>query len=83
MGPLNQKLREIREAGEARRDAETNAIMHRATEELRESGILEGVVTAGEQAPRFARPSLEGDTVRLSGVLREGPAVLSFFRGRW
>lgn len=39
--------------------------------------------TTGDPAPDFELPSTNGDTVRLSDVLTEGPAVLVFFRGTW
>ncbi len=83
MGSLNETLREIRERGAAKRPPEVTALMYRATDELRASGILEAVPGAGDPAPPFARPNLSGETVRLSSVLRRGPAVLSFFRDRW
>ena len=83
MQSLNDRLRAIREAGEAKRPAEINERVHRATDELRASGILERVPGAGDRAPLFARPNLDGDTVRLSSRLRAGPVLLSFFRGRW
>ena len=80
---LNEKLRAIREAGNAKRPPAITAIMQRATQELRDSGIMDRVVPVDAQAPLFARPNLTGDTVRLRTVLRSGPVVLSFFRGRW
>lgn len=83
MGPLNTKLRKLREEKEAKRDPAATALMSRATEELRASRIIDGIVGVGEPAPAFARPGVDGETVRLSALLRRGPAVLSFFRGRW
>lgn len=82
-GPLARRLTEIREAGAAKRPPEVTATLKRATEELRGSDILEGVPAVGDRAPVFARPDLAGQTVRLQAVLRNGPVVLSFFRGRW
>ena len=83
MQSLNDRLTAIREAGEAKRPDEINERVHRATAELRASGILDGVPGSGDRAPLFARPNLRGDTVRLSSRLRKGPVLLSFFRGRW
>jgi peroxiredoxin len=37
----------------------------------------------GEIAPDFVLPDLDGAPVRLQDVLRQGPAVLLFFRGGW
>ena len=57
--------------------------MAAGTEAVRASGILERVPQPGDRAPLFARPSVAGPTVRLPSLLRRGPVVLSFFRGRW
>jgi len=83
MQTLAETLREIRERGEAKRPPEWTAVMKETTAELQASGITDGIPTVGDQAPHFARPDLEGQTVRLSSLLRNGPAVVSFFRGRW
>ncbi len=83
MSTLAQTLKRIREAGAARRDPAVTRRLVRGTADLTASGILDGTVQAGDVAPLFARPSLSHETVRLGRVLRTGPAVVSFFRGRW
>jgi peroxiredoxin len=40
-------------------------------------------VTVGEKAPGFALPNATGATVILDALLRQGPVVLSFYRGGW
>lgn len=80
---LGQRLADIRAKGEAKRPAEVTAVMHGATENLRNSGILERIARVGQRAPLFARPNLDGQTVRMRSLLKRGPVVLSFFRGRW
>ena len=82
-GPLCRRLAEMRAEKEAARPAAATAIMHAGTEALRASGILDRVPRVGDRAPLFARPSVAGPTVRLQSLLRRGPVVLSFFRGRW
>ena len=83
MGSLNEGLIALKAAGEAKRDPSATALMNQATADLRASGILDGVLSVGSPAPRFARPNLEGATVHLRTLLQRGPVVLSFFRGRW
>lgn len=80
---LAEQLAALRAEKDAARPAEPTAIMNRATDELRASGILEGVPGVGDEAPIFARPGLDGRTVRLDSLLKKGPAIVSFFRGRW
>ena len=82
-GPLNRRLAEIRAEKEAARPAPATAIMAAGTEALRSSGILDRIPGVGDRAPLFARPSVAGRTVRLAALLKRGPVVLSFFRGRW
>ena len=83
MPTLAQTLKRIREAGAARRDPAITRTLVRGTADLKASGILDGVVKTGDGAPHFARLNLSHDTVRLARVLRRGPVVVSFFRGRW
>ncbi len=58
-------------------------IMHRATEDLRNSAIMEGVVKVGDAAPEFELQDATGKRIRLKDLLPEGPLVLSFYRGKW
>ena len=80
---LNERLAAFRAEKEEGRDPAVTALMNRSTDELRASGILDGVCSVGDTAPLFARPNLNGVTVRLRTLLKRGPVVLSFFRGRW
>lgn len=83
MPSLNDQLAALRAEKDAARDPAYTAIMNRATEELASTDILDGVPGVGARAPLFARPNLDGETVRLRSLLRKGPVVVSFFRGRW
>lgn len=83
MGPLNTKLAAMRAEKAAKRPAEITAIMDGATEALRASGIMTGIPGPGDRAPMFARPDVDGQTVRSRALLKRGPLVVSFFRGRW
>ena len=83
MPTLRRALADLRAEKDAARDPVATAIMNRATEQLAASPIMESVVKQGDTAPMFARPDLDGETVRLRSVLKDGPAIVSFFRGRW
>ncbi|MEE2899944.1 MAG: hypothetical protein VX815_15905 [Gemmatimonadota bacterium] len=83
MESLNERLAALRAQKEQGRDPEATALMNRATDDLRASGILAGVSSVGEAAPLFARPNLKGETIRLRSLLERGPVIVSFFRGRW
>lgn len=59
------------------------AVVHRAAEDLRNSGILERALGVGAKAPDFKLNNAEGEPVRLLSMLSQGPVVLGFYRGRW
>jgi hypothetical protein len=80
---LEQSLATIREASAKRIPPETQAVMHRATEGLRASGILDRVIKVGDPLPAFALQNAYGREVRSSDLLAEGPLVLTVFRGSW
>lgn len=83
MESLNARLAAMKAEKDAKRDPAATAIMDRATADLRSTDILRGVPGVGERAPSFARPNLDGDTVRLRSLVKRGPVIVSFFRGRW
>ena len=80
---LAETLQGIRQASAKRIPPERAAIMHRATEELRTSGIMDRVVQIGDKLPAFALPNAYGQEVRSADLLAKGPLVLTFFRGTW
>jgi len=80
---LKDTLRGIREASAKRIPPDRAAIMHRATEELRASGIMDQVIKVGDRLPGFTLPNAYGQQVRSSDLLAKGPLVLTFFRGAW
>lgn len=58
-------------------------IMHRATAELKDSGAADRALKVGDPAPSFTLFNQEHVQVDSSALLREGPLVVSFFRGHW
>ncbi|HTV93843.1 MAG TPA: hypothetical protein VMG98_14100 [Verrucomicrobiae bacterium] len=80
---LADQLAATRQAFEKKTPAEITEQMHRATEELRNSRILDHVLKKGERAPEFALPDTNGVLVSSADLLRKGPLVVSFFRGKW
>lgn len=80
---LKQRLETLRKASETRIPEEARAIMHRATEDLRRSGIANRVVKVGEKAPTFELSNPRGEQVRSEALLAKGSLVVSFYRGVW
>jgi hypothetical protein len=80
---LEEKLATIREMAKTRQPPEVRAVMQKATEDLRASGIMDRVVKVGATAPDFTLPNVAGQPVSLAALRARGPVVLSFYRGRW
>ena len=80
---LEDKLAAIREMADKRLPPEARAVMHKATEDLRASGITERIAKAGSVAPDFTLPNAAGQSVSLARLREHGPVVVSFYRGRW
>ncbi len=80
---LQDKLDEYKKSFLKTAPPEAVAIMQRATEDLRNSGILDKVLKSGEPAPKFSLPDERGGLVELKDLLAKGPVVISFYRGQW
>ena len=82
-GRLQKRLDRIRESFESQAPADVLAVMHRATDDLRASGILDGVIQPGDTLPAFRLPDVNGAQVESADLLAGGPVVLTFYRGAW
>ena len=80
---LKEKLDAIREGAAKMIPPAAFATMQRATEDLRRSGILDGVIKVGDRLPAFALANARGQRVASADLLAQGPLVLSIFRGHW
>jgi hypothetical protein len=80
---LAEKLDEIRAGAVKTIPEDRLAIMHRATDDLRASGIMDQVLKVGDRLPDFALKNTEGDEVQSSALLSQGAVVLTVFRGSW
>ncbi len=80
---LQDKLDEVKKGFESSAPPEALTIMHRATEDLQNSGILDRVLKVGKTAPGFMLPDVQGQMVSSANLLSKGPLVVSFYRGVW
>lgn len=88
MAILQSRLDEFKkkfESGAPPYNAPREAIetMHRATAELKASGIEDRVLKVGDRAPEFTLFNQDHVEVSSPNLLRQGPLVVSFFRGHW
>ena len=63
--------------------AERLATVDRAAEEMVHSGLAARALQPGDKAPPFELPDGDGMLWRSEELLRSGPLVIVFYRGRW
>ena len=80
---LAEKLTAKREAGTASFPKETKEKMHRAIDELRNSGIMDRALNVGNKMPSFDLPNTRGEIVSSDSLLENGNLVVTFYRGVW
>jgi peroxiredoxin len=80
---LKSELAALYERFKSNTDAGIREAMARADIDLAASGLTSRALGAGDRAPDFTLPSVCEGPVRLAGLLKDGPVVLSFFRGGW
>ena len=80
---LQEVLREFKEGVLAKLAKEDVALMNEGTLALIRSGIVGNAKKVGDAAPDFTLPNTSGELVSLSGLLAQGPAVVTFYRGAW
>jgi len=80
---LQEKLNAYKAGMVKKAPKEALEIMHRATEDLRNSTIMEGVVNVADPAPEFELQNVAGELIRLKDLITAGPLVLSFYRGKY
>ncbi len=80
---LKEELNALRLRAQSRRPGEVVEKMHRAVDELRNSGALERILKIGDKAPQFALPNAAEQLIDSKAWLAKGPLVVTFYRGRW
>jgi hypothetical protein len=80
---LQERLDARRLQFEEKAPKETLDIMHRVTEDLRNSGIMDHILKIGDTAPDFELKNALGQPIQLRSLISDGPLVICFFRGKW
>jgi peroxiredoxin len=80
---FQQRLQSIQDKIEGSLPADYLKVMHRATDDLRASGIQEQVLKAGQTMPAFELRNQDETLVDSQQLLAKGPLVITFYRGIW
>lgn len=78
---LQEKLDGFRTSFETDPDLKIN--LDKEALRVKNSGIEEQALKAGQPAPDFELPDMAGNMVTLAQLRAEGPLALVFYRGRW
>ena len=80
---LQDRLNALKTNFESKAPKEALEIMHRATDDLRESGILNGILNLGAKIPDFSLKNADGTECHSKDILSESSMILTFYRGKW
>ena len=80
---LSQQLEELTIKLHTLVAVERLQVINQEIEHLTSSGIAESALKAGERAPAFELHDGDGMLWRSQDLLRNGPLVIVFYRGRW
>ncbi|MEM7697182.1 MAG: hypothetical protein AAF236_02120 [Verrucomicrobiota bacterium] len=83
MGSLQEQLDEIHRNFESSAPSDALEVMHRATDELVDSGLAERAAGSGDTFPDFALTGADGTPFASQEVFGSKPVIVNFFRGFW
>lgn len=80
---LQNKLDSMKNNFLKRADKQKIEVYEAGIDSVIKSGVLENAKQVGEEAPNFVLTNAKGDTVELKKLLKNGPVVLTWYRGGW
>ncbi|AFC26285.1 peroxiredoxin-like family protein [Saprospira grandis] len=83
MKSFQEKMAALQKKLEGRMPADYIQIMHKATADLRASGIQEGVLKVGDKFPAFTLKNQDGSPIQSVEIFKKGPVLFTFYRGIW
>lgn len=80
---LNETLAKFKQERSANRPPQVTKVMQAEAIRWANAGLEEGSLQVGNKIPAFALTNATGKTVSSADLLKEGPLVISFYRGAW
>lgn len=80
---LKTKLDEKKEGFLKRADKKKIEIYEAGIDSVAQSGITKRAIQVGQKAPDFTLNNAKGEAVKLSELLKNGPVILTWYRGGW
>jgi peroxiredoxin len=81
--PVKKELEEFKREMASKAPAERLKAYEEGVELVKKSGAVERALKVGDKAPDFVLPNATGKPVELSGLLKHGPVVVTWYRGAW
>jgi peroxiredoxin/YHS domain-containing protein len=84
LAPTVQQLLDAKKAEfEKKAPSEVQALYEKGIKDVGASGVMSSALKVGVPAPEFELPDATGKKVSLASVLKDGAAVLVWYRGGW
>jgi peroxiredoxin len=80
---LKEQLAQFRADWRERVPAERQEMMLRHIQQLRDGAISKTMLKVGDRAPSIVLADAKGETVDVATLLKQGPVIVSFYRGGW
>ena len=80
---LNEVLAKMKQERAARRPPEATKLLVEESERMAQLGINDTSLKPGDKAPSFTLSNAVGHSVSSDDLLKQGPLVISFYRGAW
>jgi peroxiredoxin len=80
---LQQGLDQMKERFAKRMSAEQTTANEKSIADIAETNVLERALKVGSKAPMFSLPNAKGGTTSLEALLKNGAAIVTFYRGGW
>ena len=80
---LKEQLKAKRMELESGRDKTQTEVMRHTTEQLIREGIGNSALEVSDEIPSFGLPNVRGQLVEIKDLLKNGPIILTFYRGSW
>jgi peroxiredoxin/YHS domain-containing protein len=80
---LQSRLDAARGKMEANAPQQAKDVFNSGIKNTAESGVLDRAMKVGAVAPDFVLPDATGKSVQLSTLLKDGPVVMTWYRGGW
>lgn len=80
---LSEQLKEREAKGSTRVTPEIKAAFGKGIEAIKTAKVVEGARQVGDNAPDFTLKNASGKAITLSEQLKQGPVVLTWYRGGW